>query len=376
MRKLYLVRLTKQERVELQSVVKKLKGTGQKVRRAQILLKADAGGPNWIDERIAEAYACRTRTVERLRQRFVEQGFDEALNRVARQQPPVEKLLTGDQEVRIIATATWSAAEGLQQLDTAIVGTPGRGIGNCGLGKLRNGPAHAKKNGMTNRKIEYWVIPPEADAEFVAHMEEVLETYEKPYNPNVPVLCMDEQPVQLLKETRTPIAATAKHGKRVDYEYERAGTAAILMVAEPLAGWRAVTVRERKTKSDWAIEMARLLEGRYAACDKVILVCDNLNTHTKGAFYEAFPPERARALVRRLEFCYTPKHGSWLNIAENELSSLTRQCVADRRLGDIASLREETKAWSNDVNATQRGVDWQNEDRRCPNETKIGLPQN
>ena len=212
---------------------------------------------------------------------------------------------------------------------------------------------------MTNRKIEYWVIPPEADAEFVAHMEEVLETYEKPYNPRVPVLCMDEQPVQLLKETRTPIAATAKHGKRVDYEYERAGTAAIFMFTEPLAGWRAVTVRVRKTKRDWALEMARLLEGRYAACDKVLLVCDNLNTHTKGAFYEALAPERARALVRRIEFCYTPKHGSWLNIAENELSSLTHQCVADRRFGDIASLREETKAWSNDVNTTQRGVDWQ-----------------
>lgn len=212
---------------------------------------------------------------------------------------------------------------------------------------------------MTNRKIEYWVIPPEADAEFVAHMEEVLETYAKPYNPNVPVLCMDEQPVQLLKETRVPIAATAKHGKRVDYEYERAGTAAIFMFAEPLAGWREVAVRERKTKSDWAIEMAQLLEGRYASCGKVILVCDNLNTHTKGAFYEAFAPERARALVRRLAFCYTPKHGSWLNIAENELSALTRQCVADRRFGDVASLREETKAWSNDVNATQRGVDWQ-----------------
>ena len=212
---------------------------------------------------------------------------------------------------------------------------------------------------MTNRKIEYWVIPPEADAEFVAHMEEVLETYEKPYNPGVPVICMDEQPVQLLKETRSPIPATAQHAKRVDYEYERAGTATIFMFAEPLAGWREVAVRERKTKIDWATEMARLLEGRYAACAKVILVCDNLNTHTKGAFYEVFEPERARCLVRRIEFCCTPKHGSWLNIAENELSSLTRQCVSDRRFGDVETLREETDAWSTDVNATQRGVDWQ-----------------
>jgi DDE superfamily endonuclease len=212
---------------------------------------------------------------------------------------------------------------------------------------------------MTKRKIEYWVIPPEADGEFVAHMEEVLETYEKPYNPAVPILCMDEQPVQLLKETRLPIAATAQHGKRVDYEYERAGTATIFMFAEPLACWREVAVRDRKTKVDWATEMARLLEGRYQACEKVILVCDNLNTHTKGAFYETFEPQRARSLVRRLECCYTPKHGSWLNIAENELSCLTRQCVSDQRFGAIETLREETAAWSSDVTAAQRGVDWQ-----------------
>jgi hypothetical protein len=212
---------------------------------------------------------------------------------------------------------------------------------------------------MTNRKIEYWVIPPEADGEFVAAMEEVLETYEKPYDPAVPVLCMDEQPVQLLKETRPSIPATAEHGKRIDYEYERAGTANIFMFTEPLAGWREVAVREKKTKIDWATEMARLLEGRYADCEKVILVCDNLNTHTKGAFYEAFEPVRARQLVRRIEFRHTPKHGSWLNIAENELSSLTRQCVSGRRFADQEMLRKQTAAWSNDVNDTQRGVDWQ-----------------
>ena len=220
---------------------------------------------------------------------------------------------------------------------------------------------------MTKRKIQYWVIPPEADAEFVANMEEVLETYEKPYDPAIPVLCMDEQPVQLIKEVKTPIDATLEHARRVDYEYERAGTANIFMFAEPLAGWREVAVRERKTKIDWATEMARLLEGRYASCEKVILVSDNLNTHTKGAFYETFEPARARDLVRRIEFCHTPKHGSWLNIAENELSSLTRQCVAGRRIGEIETLREETAAWATDVTATQRGVDWHMniDDARC-----------
>lgn len=220
---------------------------------------------------------------------------------------------------------------------------------------------------MTNRKIEYWVIPPNSDAEFVAHMEEVLDTYAKPYNPNCPVICMDEQPVQLHQEVRVPIPATAQHGKRVDYEYERAGTATIFMVTEPLAGWRQVTVRQTRTKVDWAIEMAHVLEGRYAACEQVILVCDHLNTHTKGAFYEVFEPERARQLVRRIQFCQTPKHGSWLNIAENELSSLTRQCVSARRFGDIETLQDETGAWSTDVNTTQRGVDWQMkiDDARC-----------
>lgn len=212
---------------------------------------------------------------------------------------------------------------------------------------------------MTNRKIEYWVIPPEADGEFVAGMEEVLETYEQPYDSDCPVVCMDEQPVQLLKEMRAPIPATAKHAKRVDYEYERAGTANIFMFTEPLVGWREVTVRKTKTKIDWAVEIARLLEGRYADCPKLILVCDNYSTHTNGAFYQAFEPERARQLVRRIEFRHTPKHGSWLNIAENELSSLTRQCVAGRRFADVETLQQETSAWSTDINSTQRGVDWQ-----------------
>src|SRR3989304_5376080 len=160
---------------------------------------------------------------------------------------------------------------------------------------------------MTRRKIEYWVIPPEADGEFVANMEEVLETYEKSYDPQCPVLCMDEQPVQLIGETRVPIKATKNHPERVDYEYERKGTASIFMFAEPLSGFRQATARPRRTKVDWALEVAALLDTRYAKCPKVGLVCDNLNTHTKGAFYEAFPPDQARDYVRRIDFVYTPK---------------------------------------------------------------------
>ncbi|MFH1843264.1 MAG: IS630 family transposase [bacterium] len=212
---------------------------------------------------------------------------------------------------------------------------------------------------MTQRKIQYWVIPPEANSEFVACMENVLETYSQPYDKRFPVLCMDEQPVQLLKETRVPIAATKGHARRVDYEYERAGTASIFMFTEPLRGWRQTTARQQRTKIDWALETEKLLSTRYAEAEKVILVCDNLNTHTMGAFYETFPASRARELVRRVEFRFTPKHGSWLNISENELSSMTRQCLNGRRIGDINELREEIGAWSAASNAKQRSVDWQ-----------------
>lgn len=220
---------------------------------------------------------------------------------------------------------------------------------------------------MTKRKIQYWVIPPKCDAEFVANMEDVLSIYERPYNSAIPVLCMDEQPVQLTKEVKPPIAATKSHPRRVDYEYERAGTTNVFMLAEPLAGWREVSIRSTKTKIDFAQVMAQQLEGRYAHCEKVVVVCDNLSTHTKGAFYEAFEPERAFALASRVEFHYTPKHGSWLNIAENELSSMTRQCVANRRIGDSQTLQNETAAWANDVSIKQRTVDWQMrlDDARC-----------
>lgn len=212
---------------------------------------------------------------------------------------------------------------------------------------------------MTQRKIQYWVIPPKSNSEFVANMENILETYAQAYDERYPVLCMDEQPVQLLKEISPPIAATKKHARRVDYEYERAGTASIFMFAEALAGWRKVSVRKQRTKVDWALEMEELLRTRYAKVEKVILVCDNLNTHTPGAFYEAFGAQKARELVRRLEFRYTPKHGSWLNIAENELSAMTRQCLQSRRIGDLEKLCIETKAWEKYTNEKERRVDWQ-----------------
>ena len=188
------------------------------------------------------------------------------------------------------------------------------------------------------------MIPPEADAEFVAHMEDVLETYEKPYDPTQPVLCMDEQPVQLVKETRQPIPATKDHPKRVDYEYERNGHGqrSSCLPNRWLAGGR-LRFGNKAPKSTGRTEMAALLEGRYADCEKVIARLRQPQHAHQGAFYEAFEPERARQYVRRIDFCFTPKHGSWLNIAENELSSMTRQCVHGRRIGELGTLQQRNR---------------------------------
>jgi hypothetical protein len=202
------------------------------------------------------------------------------------------------------------------------------------------------------------VIPPKQNAEFVANMEDVLEIYKRPYNPAIPVICMDEQPTQLIKETRTKMPLEPGKPERVDYEYERNGAAANFMFTEPLGGWRKVNVCQQKTSIDWAHEIKELLDNDYPHVEKIVLVCDNLNTHKIASFYEAFEPEEALRLACRLEIHYTPKHGSWLNVAEIELSVFTKQCL-DRRIPDMTTLQQEAKAWYSNRNANQKAVDWQ-----------------
>lgn len=189
-------------------------------------------------------------------------------------------------------------------------------------------------------------------------MEDILELYHRPYDPECPLICMDEQPIQLIGETRIPIPATINHPEIIDYEYKRNGTANIFMFSEPLNSWRNATVRINKTKNDWALEIKELLDVYYPNANKVILVCDNYSTHTMGALYATFPPEEASRLLKRLEIHYTPKHGSWLNIAECELSALTRKCL-DRRMGDLETLEREVNFWKVKRNELQKGVNWQ-----------------
>jgi hypothetical protein len=202
-----------------------------------------------------------------------------------------------------------------------------------------------------------WCIPPHENADFVAHMEDILAVYRRPYDARLPVVNMDEQPVQMLSDKREPLPTAPGRPAREDYEYGREGVASVFMFTEPLGGWRRVSARERRTAVDWAEEMRTLLERDYPEAGKVVLVCDNLNTHKIASFYEAFEPEVARALVERLEIHYTPKHGSWLNIAECELSILTRQCL-DRRIGGLKTLRRESRVWQKQRNAAQKGIDW------------------
>jgi len=202
------------------------------------------------------------------------------------------------------------------------------------------------------------VIPPKQNAEFVACMEDVLDLYERPYDPQYPVVCMDEQPVQLIGETRRLLPMAAGHPERYDYEYRRSGTAVNFMFTEPLASWRKVNVRETKTMTDWAEEIRTLLDVDYADAEKVILICDNLNTHKIASFYVAFKPPEAKRLRDRLEIHYTPKHGSWLNIAEIELSLLTRHCL-HRRIPTMEALKQQAQAWYERRNENQKSVDWQ-----------------
>ena len=202
------------------------------------------------------------------------------------------------------------------------------------------------------------MIPPAASGEFVARMEDVLEVYHRPYDERRPLVCVDEVPVQLVGETRTPLPPQPGRTERYDYEYVRNGTANLFLAFEPLVGWRAVEVTERRTARDFAELLRWLVEELHADAKKVVLVSDNLNTHTPGCLYEAFEPARARAIAGRIEWHYTPKHGSWLNMAEIEWAALSKQCLG-RRIGSLEELEREVWAWQEERN--ERGVEarWQ-----------------
>jgi hypothetical protein len=201
------------------------------------------------------------------------------------------------------------------------------------------------------------VIPPDANAAFVAAMEDVLEVYHRPHDPDRPVVCVDETSKQLIVETRTPIPAEPGRPKRIDYEYERNGTANLFMMFAPLEGWREVKVTDQRAGVDYAQMLKELSDTHFPRVSKIVLVQDNLSTHKPASLYEAFPATEARRLVERFEWHYTPKHGSWLNMAESELSVMSRQCLS-RRLPDKENLTKEVAAWQKVRNSKHAQADW------------------
>lgn len=222
-----------------------------------------------------------------------------------------------------------------------------------------------------------WCIPPQQSAEFVFHMEDVLEVYHRLYDPKRPVVCIDETFKQLIGEARTPLPPRPGMVERYDHERVRNGVASLFLACEPLAGWRHVAVTEHRRRGDWASFVRSLLDGRYAQAERVVLIMDQLNTHALASLYDAFPPEEAKRLAERIELHHTPKHGSlagpwacvpaapdrarcarWLNIAEIELSALGRQCLA-RRIAQQGTLRRKIEQWEGQRNATATKVDWQ-----------------
>jgi hypothetical protein len=202
-----------------------------------------------------------------------------------------------------------------------------------------------------------WGIPPKHSAEFVYHMEDVLEVHCRPFDPERPVVCLDETFKQLVGETREPLPARPGAVARYDHVYVRNGVASLFLACEPLAGWRHVAVTEHRRRADWAGFVRGLLDGRYREAERVVLVMDQLNTHSLASLYEAFPPEEAKRLAERVELHHTPKHGSWLNMAEIEFSVLGRQCLS-RRVAQHDTLRRHVAQWEDGRNATQAKVTW------------------
>lgn len=203
-----------------------------------------------------------------------------------------------------------------------------------------------------------WCIPPKSNAEFVCAMENVLAVYKRPYDPARPVVCFDEKSKQLIGEIAAPIPAAPGRVECHDYEYVRNGTANLFMLVEPLRGWRQVTVTSRRTKLDFAAQVKDLADVHYPRAEKITLVMDNLNTHRMSCLYEAFTPQEARRIIERIEVVHTPKHGSWLNMAECELSVLEKQCLGER-MADEATLRNSVSLWNADRNQRSKTIDWQ-----------------
>lgn len=351
----YLVRLSSEDRGLLQSVVSKGTQAARTIRRAQVLLALD--NPRHKKKTLSKVLHVSNRTIDSIAKGYQSDGIS-CIYRKKRSTPPVEGKITGDVEAHLIALACHNPPEGYCRWTLRLLAEKMVQMAYIDSISHTTVGAVLRKNCLKPHLVKEWCIPKEQSAEFAACMEDVLEVYSRPYDADYPVVCMDEKPLQLLAEARK--GHRKSNGTQIqDSEYIRKGTCSIFLFTEPLAGYRHAKALEHRTKVDWARQLKWLADEVYPNSKKIIMVCDNLNTHDKSSFYEAFPPAEALRLSRRFEFHYTPKHGSWLDIAEIELSSLARQCLGKRRIESLEDLNSELAKWHCDRNAKQKGVDWQ-----------------
>ena len=373
-RKSHKVILSEEEKESLKSITHKgSKESARTIMHANILLLSndDLDGKKKTNREIAEIFDISANTVNAVRYLYTNDGIEAALSRKSRITPPNASKITGEFEAQVIAAVLSPAPVGRANWTLRLLAEHCMekkyivSISHTAIGEMLN------TNEVKPHLSKYWCVPKENDAHFVAHMEDVLGIYQRPYNPKIPVICMDEKPIQLLDEvyerlTAKPLRTDPDTGllksgelEKIDFQYERCGVASIFIFTEPLAGWRYVKALNRRTKGDFAMMIKEIGDTFYPDVERLILIADNLNTHNISSFYEAFTSEMAFQLAQKFEFHYTPIHGSWLNIAECELSSLAIQALGNQRINSVGLLNEIMVDWQTDRNLRQKGVNWQ-----------------
>jgi transposase len=351
--KKYVVTLTDDEREQLLKVIGSGTAKARTISRARILLKANEA---WQDQEISLALDVSIPTIERVRKQFVFEGFEASL-KSRRSKRIYSRKLDGEQEARLVALVCSSPPEGYGRWSLRLLAD------RVVQMKIIDSISHETvrqildDNELKPWRREEWCIPA-ANSEFVYHMEDVLDVYKRPVDPKRPLVCFDESPEQLVSETRQALPMAPGQPEKFDYEYRREGVANLFMFFAPLQNWRNIKVTDQRTKSDWAYCMRDLVDIHFPQAEKIVIVEDQLNTHSPACLYEVFVPAEAKRILDKLEFHYTPKHGSWLNMAEIELSVLNRQCL-NRYIPSQSVLIRETAAWSLQRNNKQATVDWQ-----------------
>ena len=347
----YRVTLTQDERDDLGALLSGGQQAARKLKRAQILLAADAGVG---DEEIAASVGVGGSTVYRTKRRFVEGNLEGALSEEPR--PGAERKLTGKEEALLVATACSNAPAGRARWTLELLADEMVRLTAHESLSRETVRRRLADNDLKPWRRKMWCIP-QVDAEYVARMEDVLDLYAEAPDPQRPVVCFDESPIQLIGEVRRPIPPEPGQIERYDCEYRRNGTANLFVFLDANRAWRKVRVTERRTATDFAVCMRDLAYVYYPKAERVRVVLDNLSTHSAGALYQTFPADEARRLLRRLEFHYIPKHASWLNMVEIEIGVLASQCL-DRRVGTFSRLVAEVAAWEKQRNADRARVSW------------------